>query len=156
MLCPVLGTCRGPSSSPGHLPTELAFLESSPCCRLAGPEAPAAPRPRHQRCHQPEAEQGENPAVPGLLPPPGWGCRAQNKTRQSNQLCLGSRARVCVSVKRRMGVLLLPCHTAWLCPAATAGCWWVPPAKGVRVSVRGCLVQFGYGFFFLISFWGKK
>lgn len=68
MLCPALGTCRGRSSSAGLLPTEMAFLESSACCRLAAPGAPAAPWPPHQRCHQPEGERGGGPAAPGLLP----------------------------------------------------------------------------------------
>lgn len=118
------------TSSPGHLPTEIAFLESCPCCWPASPAAPTAPR--HQRHHRPEAEQGENPAVPGHLPAPRQRCRAQNKPCRRDQLRSGWRAGM--NVERHTGVLLLPCHIAWLCPTAAAGCWRVPPAPAVRAG----------------------
>lgn len=78
--------------------------------------------------------------MPGLLPSPRRGCRAQKKTCQSDQLCLGSQACVCVNVKRHMGVFLLPCRIAWLCLATAASSWWVPPAKGLWVSIGECLI----------------
>lgn len=69
LLCPALGTCRGRSSRPGLLPTEMAFLESSACCRLA---APAVPWPSHQRCHQPEGElEGAQQCQDSFHPCPG-------------------------------------------------------------------------------------
>lgn len=122
MLCLALGTSHGHSSRPGLLPTEMAFLESSACCRLAAPGAPATPWPPHRRCHQPEGKQGGEPAVPGLLP-------SQNKTCWRAQLCLG------LSVKGHVGVPILPCSITRHCQRASGD-------EGM------CTTQFGYHLFF--------